>query len=522
VVVVGAGGRLMASPHSGRPTMAAMLQRHLARWASLLVLATGPTAVTAQAPLPPPVLQALAGAGLPADALAVAALPLAHAAPPWGVQMHRAMQPGSAMKVLTSIVVLDQIGPNHRGFTELTTAAALDGATATLKGDLVLRGGGDAELGVAQLWALLVDLRQAGVRTIEGDLIVDRTRYRPARFDLNLPPFDDAPEFPYNVIPDALHLAGSLLPLELRAADAGVVAATVPPLDGIVLRSAMALVDGRCADWDDHWKPALVERSADGTTTTVTLQGAFPRGCTTRAELQLIDRQELTERLFRTLWRGLGGSWAGRAREAASPAGARVLARRQGRPWGELLRQVNKASDNAWTRLLFLELGVPAMAAEPGRTTAQLADAEIRRWLRARRIDDTGLVTDNGSGLSRSERITPWQLASALQAAWHGRHAADLTMSLPTVGVDGTMRNRLKDSPATGWARLKTGTLRNVVALAGYVRDANGWPWAVAMIINHDERANRGRPVLDALVDHIAREGMPAAAPPLWSPPSGP
>ena len=116
-------------------------------------------------------------------------------------------------------------------------------------------------------------------------------------------------------------------------------------------------------------------------------------------------------------------------------------------------------------------------------------------------------MLDNGSGLSRSERISPWQMAQLLKAAYFGRHASELMMSLPTVGVDGTMRNRLKTGPATGWARLKTGTLRNVVALAGYVNDGQGRPWVVAMMVNHDTLADQARPVLDALVDHIARSG---------------
>ena len=242
-----------------------------------------------------------------------------------------------------------------------------------------------------------------------------------------------------------------------------------------------------------------------------------------RAELQLIDRNELSERLFRSLWQGLGGTWAGRAREAAAPAETRLLARRTSRPWGELLRHQNKTSDNAWTRLLFLELGVPETVAQPGgvtretmretthETTQERADRSVRRWFAEHGISDAGLVTDNGSGLSRSERISPWQLARLLQVAYSGKNAADLQMSLPAVGVDGTMRNRLKNSPATGWARLKTGTLKNVVALAGYVNDGDGKPWAVAMMINHEE-ASRGRPVLDALVDHIARHGPHAVA----------
>jgi len=114
------------------------------------------------------------------------------------------------------------------------------------------------------------------VHTIEGRLVVDRTLFRPARPDLGLPPFDDAPEFPYNVIPDALHLAGGLLPLELRAEGRGVKASTVPPLDGIEFSSRMGrFTDTPCSDWSDGWQPARVQRDAGRTR--IELQGAFPR-----------------------------------------------------------------------------------------------------------------------------------------------------------------------------------------------------------------------------------------------------
>jgi D-alanyl-D-alanine carboxypeptidase/D-alanyl-D-alanine-endopeptidase (penicillin-binding protein 4) len=427
------------------------------------------------------------------------------------------MQPGSTMKLVTSIVALDVLGPNHRGFTELVSAAPRrpgpDGDV--LDGDLVLRGGGDVELGVPQLWALLMELRESGVRELRGDVLLDRSRYDPPRADLGLPPFDSAPEFPYNVIPDALNVAGSLLPLKLQATADGVVATTVPALDGLVIDArGMALVDARCADWDDHWKPATTAR--EGGVTTITLHGAFPRACTARPALQLLDRDELAERLLRTLWRGLGGRFTGRVREGTALAGAAVLARRQGRPWGELMRPLNKISDNAWTRVLFHELGVAAPAGTAG-PTAQRADSLLRDWLRRERIDAAALVSDNGSGLSRSERVSAQLLAEMLRAAWQGRHRHDLLATLPTVGVDGTMRLRLRESPATGWARLKTGTLRNVVGLAGVLRDGDGRDWAVAMLIN-DEAAARGRPVLDALVDHWARSAPDAVAAPRVGP----
>lgn len=485
----------------------------LARWLGLalcaLALSAGPA--HAQHGLPAAVQLALRQADLPAEALAAVALPL-QGGPwlrPWRYQAQRPMQPASTMKLVTSIVALDRLGPNHRGFTELRSAATL--ASGTLQGDLVLRGGADPELGVPQLWALLLDLRQAGVSHIAGNLLVDRSRFQPARFDQGLPPFDEAPEFPYNVIPDALLLAGNLLPLEMRATETGVAASAVPALPGLEIASQMTLETRACGAWDDGWKPARVSHP-DGRTL-IELQGSFPRGCTQRAALQLIDRQELTERLFRALWQGLGGSWAGHALEQAAPAGTRLLARHQSRPWGEVLRQVNKTSDNALARLLFLELGVPAMAAAPQATTRDLADRAVREWLAAHEIDDAGLVLDNGSGLSRSERVTPAQLEGVLRAGLASRWAPEFVASLPIAGIDGTLRNRLKDGPAAGAARMKTGSLRNVVALAGTVPDATGQPQIVVAMFNQDRLpARQMRALVDALVDWVGRTRFEAAA----------
>jgi D-alanyl-D-alanine carboxypeptidase/D-alanyl-D-alanine-endopeptidase (penicillin-binding protein 4) len=330
-----------------------------------------------------------------------------------------------------------------------------------------------------------------------------------------VPPFDDSPEWPYNVIPDALNLAGSLLTFEMSApaGASSVQARLLPPLDGVSITSRMALDDGPCARWSQGWLPAQTDVGLDGHIR-ITLNGSFPRDCTRRASLQLLDRQLLTERLFATLWRGLGGEWTGAALEAPAPAEARVLAAREGRPWGEVLRGLNKRSDNAHARTLFHALGVAEAARAAQRTdagsdpqpTAAWATRSIERWMRAHHIDPTGLVMDNGSGLSRSERIAPLQLARMLQAAHAGALAPDLLMSLPVAGVDGTLRSRLKEGPATGWARLKTGTLRNVVGLAGVVQDPQGKPWAVAFFINHDQAA-RARPALDALVNWVAEGG---------------
>ena len=385
-----------------------------------------------------------------------------------------------------------------------------------LRGDLVLKGGADTDLGIAEFWALLLELKLAGVTRIEGDLIVDRTLFRPARLDVGLPPFDEAPQAYYNVIPDALLLLGNLQVIELSSDAQTLRMRSLPPLPGISFDSSSVTLNARpCSEWRAEWKPPRVVPQ-DGRWR-IEAAGGFPKDCTRRTELQLIERTDLADRLFRHLWAELGGSFSGRTREAAAVEGTRVLARRNSRPLGEVLRGLNKDSDNALARLLYLQLGVAAMAQAPDARTSELSAREVRAWLTEHAIGDDGLVLDNGSGLSRSERISPLQLASMLRVAATGRRASDLSMSLPIAGEDGTMRNRLKSSPATGWARLKTGTLRNVVALAGYVNDADGRPWAVAMMVNHDA-AGRAQPALDALVDHVARGGLKRVPPRLVGP----
>lgn len=529
------------------------LARPLAALLASAALALGAAPAFAQGDrsrLPAAVADALQRANVPADALAAVVLPMTRFGRRWQYQADRPMQPGSTIKLVTSIVALDRLGPNHRGFTELLTRAPQRGEV--LAGDLVLRGGADPELGLPQLWAMLAELRHThGIREIAGDVVVDRTLFRPQRPELGLPPFDHQPEFPYNVIPDALQLSGSLMRLEITSEDPAQPSGTpsaraLPPLPGLVIdASGMRLTERACKDWDEDWiTPPLVDEPEPGTLR-VRLQGGFPRACTQRPSLQLIDRQALVERQLRWLWTSLGGRWSGRAREAeapliaplpasvvvaaqppllpgaavvtpgvaraghplATPPGVRLLASHVARPWGEVLRTLNKQSDNAFPRMLYLSLGLGQMADHPDADTAVLAEREVRRWLVEHDIDTTGMVLDNGSGMSRTERLTPRQLALMLKIARKGRWASELMMSLPIAGVDGTMRNRLKTSPAAGLARLKTGTLDNVTAMAGYVPDPQGRWWALAAMVN-DEQAAAARPALDALVDWVARGGM--------------
>ncbi len=489
--------------------MPAMIRRIAAALvaAAAAALLAGPAA--AQDPLPAAVQAALAQAGVGADALAVMALPLGHGAAPWRHRSEVPVQPGSAMKVVTAVVALDRLGVNATTRTRLLSVAPLE--AGVLRGDLVLQGGSDPDFGVAPLTQMLRRLRDDGISTLQGDLVLDRGRYRPTRLDIGEPPFDSRPEGWWNVTPDALLFDGGLQSYEMQADATTFSVRMRPALAGVRLdTSAVTLTDRPCGDWDEDWRTPLASESVPGVPgvqgVQVRFQGAFPRNCSEPEDMQLFDRNALVGLWFAQIWRELGGQWSGGVREGSAPADARELAGHRSRPWGEVLRPLMKTSDNTLTRLLFLELGVAGMAAAPEARTLDIARGAVMQWFAERGIPASGLVLDNGSGLSREERISAHTLARLIEWTWFSRHGADLLAVLPLAGVDGTLRRRITGSPATGVARLKTGTLRNVAALAGVAYDPQGRPWALAAIVNHDIGA-RARPILDALVDDFARRG---------------
>ncbi|MCA3000168.1 MAG: D-alanyl-D-alanine carboxypeptidase/D-alanyl-D-alanine-endopeptidase [Rhodocyclaceae bacterium] len=476
----------------------------------------------AMAQLPARVTEMLRISNMSERALGVAVIRLSDGKLVWSQFADQSMQPASTIKVLTAIVGLDKLGPAYRSRTVLlATAPVVEGV---LQGDLTLRGEGNTDITWEDFQRMLQSLRHRGIREIAGNLIVDRTFFSPTRLDIGLAPFDESPEFRYNVIPDALLINTNVAQFDIDSTAGYFQLRLTPPLDGVKVISNMTLVERSCEKWEDGWKiPTVVNAAADDLR--IYLEGEYPKNCTTTTNLNVVDRAEYAARLFGKLWRDLGGTIKGAVIETQSPSpeasntGAatspvRVLAEHRARPLAEVSRNINKVSDNTITRMIYLTLGtdmVSRATAEGRDMTARLptltrAENEVKDWLKQRGIDTAGIVLDNGSGLSRSERISPRQLASVLQAAHRSKWAPEFLSSLPIVAVDGSMRSRLKDSPAAETARIKTGGLRNVVSVAGYVTNAAGEVHAVVGMVNDDRAALAGgRAILDALLDEVAR-----------------
>ena len=470
----------------------------------------------AQAQLPAPVSQLMAASNMPEDAIGVLVLRgdvalVSHLA-------ERPMQPASTMKLVTTLIGLEQLGPVFRGRTEIRTSGELAGER--LKGDLVLRGGADADLSGEVLDTMLRALRNQGIRHIEGRLVLDRQLFNPARTD-GVPPFDESPDAYYNVIPDALLVNKNMLLLDLRSTERRVRVNVQPALEQVVFESGLTLIDAPCAAWEAGWKQPDVMRERGGKIRVV-LRGTYPKNCVAANSINVVDRQDYVDRLVRLTWKALGGTIAGGTVDGIGDPGARLLTEHLSRALPEVVRDINKPSDNALARTLFLSLGsleadsvagshpLPASPTGATDTTFARSDLAVRSWMRSKGINDAGLVLENGSGLSRTEKISPLQMASLLKAGLRSKWAPEFMASMPIVAVDGTMRRRLKDSPAAERARMKTGTLRNVTALAGYVPDANGQQCVVVAMVNSELAGDgKGRAVLDALVDWVARSSIP-------------
>ncbi|MBS1157251.1 MAG: dacB [Proteobacteria bacterium] len=442
--------------------------------------------------LPASILQALQRARLPASALALVIAPLDSTSPPILHNADQPMNPASAMKLVTTYAALELLGPVYQWPTELRSAATP--ANGLLAGDVYLKGYGDPKLTLERVWLMLRDLRAQGVKEIQGDLVLDRSFFvlgpEAAVFD------DDGntPERPFLVGPDALLLNFKSVRLQIAAGAAGVSATLDPALPEIQIDNRLQLAPvADCAQWRSK---LIMKVEEGGSAARVLLGGSIPVDCSGERYLAALDHPVYAASLIRTLWREMGGVWAGSVRQGTVLENMPILVVSRSPELPVYLRDINKFSNNLMARQLFLTLGAVKGLSDDGSDTAQRAGAVIRRWLQEKSWQFDELKLENGAGLSRQERISARHLAELLADAARSPLAAEFVSSLPLVALDGTMKKRLLGEAVAGKAHIKSGSLKDVRSIAGFVQDATGKAQIIVAIINHP-RAAEGLPVLD-------------------------
>ncbi|MDQ3267694.1 MAG: D-alanyl-D-alanine carboxypeptidase/D-alanyl-D-alanine-endopeptidase [Pseudomonadota bacterium] len=444
------------------------------------------------ATLPPPVVKALQVARIPLGSIGVEVREVNARTPLISVNAKQSMSPASTMKLLTTYAGLELLGPSYSWKTE----AYLDGKLEqdVLHGDLILKGYGDPKLTVETLWLWLHELRSRGLREIRGDLVLDRSVFQLAPHDPA--EFDNEPMRPYNTGPDALLLNFNSVRLRFIPEGEKIKIISMPELVGIRLdnRVTTATVQGNCNDWNDALSMQL---QGD----TLLVQGVFPAQCGERERhVSLLPHPSYLYAVFRALWQEMGGLLQGTLREGPVPGSAILFATHHSAPLAELIRDINKFSNNVMARQLFLSLGGTA------EIPASFIHSELtlRNWLTQKKLYFPELILENGAGLSRRERISPRSMALLLRSAQRSQLSTEFEASLPIVGVDGTFKKRLTDSEAANHAHLKTGSLEGVQAIAGYVQSRSGKQWILVFLINHPNAA-AGQQAQNALIEWVQR-----------------
>jgi serine-type D-Ala-D-Ala carboxypeptidase/endopeptidase (penicillin-binding protein 4) len=433
----------------------------------VLLLALAP--VAGGAALPDQVAKGLRDARVPEGSVSILVQELGARRPVLALNPGATRNPASVMKLFTTYAALELLGPAFRWKTE----AYQDGP------DLVLKGYGDPKLNYESFWMLLRALRGRGLAELRGDVLLDRSFFAPVADE----PFDHDTYRPYNVRPDALlvnfkSLRVSFLPQPER----GTVRLVVEPLlPGLEVVNALKLSEGSCPEGRAFRD--LIQASFQPRPPRAAFTGLYPASCEERElNVALHNPEDYVSGMIRGLWREMGGSWSGAALDGVVPPLARLFYVHESEPLSEIVRDINKYSNNVMARQLYLTLAAE-MAGLPGRS--ENAAAPIRQWLEQKRIGAPELRLENGSGLSRLERISPANMAALLQAAWRSAVMPEFVSSLPVVATDGTMRKRMRGERIAGNAHIKTGLLADARTIAGYVLDRSGKRHAVVMFINH-------------------------------------
>jgi D-alanyl-D-alanine carboxypeptidase/D-alanyl-D-alanine-endopeptidase (penicillin-binding protein 4) len=412
------------------------------------------------------------------------------------------MQPGSNIKLYTVAAALDRLTPDYRFITSVYAPGRPD-AAGVVRGDLVVYGRGDPTFAVRfnppgntdysfAIDALAGDIYAAGVRRVEGDLVGDESYFTGSP----LPPgweWDDL-QWYYGAEVSALTVNDNSVDLFVKpGASVGAPARiTLGPSTPLVTIIDHTTTSGRGTTRDLSVNHALGQN-------TIEIRGRLPlddRGYT--ASLAVSRPALVFATMLRSSLERRGVVFTGQTRtlDALGRADGKPLpvsslveiAARKSPPLSVIAAQTMKPSQNLYAELLLRTLGKLAGSPDPELSSQDAGEQVVRNFLTQAGIDPSGLVMNDGSGLARSNLVTADTTLQLLAYMNRHRFGSEFRLALSVAGVDGTLRNRMKGTPAQGNVRAKSGTLGTATSLSGYVFSAAGERLAFSLMINNPPR----------------------------------
>lgn len=433
--------------------------------------------------------------GIEKSQLGIAVFDLGHTTqqPIFALNEEKDMVPASTTKLATAFTALQKLGSTHKFVTGLWSSGTV--TNGVLKGDLILKGGGDSCFVSESMWFLVNEFVRTGITKIEGNVVVDDTDFDSVRTDPTRDP--ERVDRAYDAPVSAMSFNWNSINVFVRPTKDGQPPQVIlDPIDnGFKIRNQAKTVahGGR--------KIEVVRQGSR-----IVVRGTMAEDAPEYVSYKNIDDPiEWSGRnlIFFLSQRGI--SVTGKVKAGKKTDAAKLLAKEESKPLNWHIADMMKFSNNYVAEMITKNL-----ALQSGNVPATLEQG--MRVIRATLTEKAGLsekrfVLHNPSGFSHKNHFKPIDMAKLLVKA-HDDFPTfpELLSALPIAGVDGTLKNRMKDSDATGWVRAKTGLLAGVVGLAGYAGRKDGSARAFAFMFNgKSDQGEQARRLFDALATELVQ-----------------
>jgi len=390
----------------------------------------------------------------------------------FAVNEDKRFMPASNAKLFTTALALEKLGPDFTSVTPLLTDGRIEGEH--LNGNLYLKGVGDPSLTRERLRDLAKALASKGVKLVNGDIFVDVSAFSDNRWGTGWS--WDYLHYGYaaEVWAIALDRNGVTLQVSPASKEGQPAQITlVPATDWLTIDNRIVTVksgEPRWSIWRDHWERVIH------------LWGRIPLSASPETvRISVPSVPYYVGESFRAILKEMGVTVEGSVKVRQVPSNASVIAETQSPPLREIVRWLNKVSDNLYAEMLLRAVALK----ERGQGSVSVAIQILRQQLVDWGIDPNDVQLFDGSGLSRLNMVTPRAIVKLLQIARTRPWFDAFKESLPIAGKDGTLRARFQNTPAEGRIFAKTGYIGSVVALSGYVQRADGDELVFSILVNH-------------------------------------
>ena len=406
-------------------------------------------------------------------------------------QHHTKRSPASVIKLLTSYSALLSLGYDYSWETKFYHTGRI--RNGVLRGNLIVKASGDPTLKTKDLDTIVSQIKDAGIRRIIGNIVIDRTRFKVT--SNNNSGFDNNRYSPYNAMPDAMMFneRKSTVCVSFRGRRANI-SKDVPDRSYKVVNK-LKIINGSCRG-KRAWPHVKIKQS------TLTFSGRVSRHCPERTVCKVLTKPYLSfYYALRDKMKKRGIDVKGKFKLQKTPRSATYLFSHYSKSLEEIISVLAKKSNNLYARQILLTLGAKIYG-EPG--TPYNGRRAVENILGRYNLLEKGKTyIENGSGLSRRSKVTAKSLANLLKHGYqHYGHRWMNTLSI--AGIDGTIKRRFATSNVFGRAWMKTGTIKHVANIAGYVEGISGQMYVVVVLVNDTYSAKYGKKLANRVIEWVA------------------